>query len=121
MLRLAAPLVLAELGWMAMGVVDVMMVGRLPDSAVALGAVSVGTSVFYTIAVFGGSLMMALDTLVSQAWGAKRVDECHRWLWSALVLSIPVIPLMMLVIWAGSQSLEMPYHVTVRLPLCAMA
>ncbi len=88
-----------------MGVVDVMMVGRLPDSAAALGAVSVGTSVFYTIAIFGGSLMMALDTLVSQAWGAKRIDECHRWLWSALALSIPVIPLVMAAVWAGSLSL----------------
>ena len=28
MLRLAIPLVLAELGWMTMGVVDTMMVGR---------------------------------------------------------------------------------------------
>ena len=38
MLRLAAPLVTAELGWMGMGVVDTMMVGRV--SAEAMGAVS---------------------------------------------------------------------------------
>ena len=34
MLRIAIPLALAELGWMSMGVVDTIMVGRLPDSAV---------------------------------------------------------------------------------------
>ncbi len=105
-LRLAIPLVLAELGWMAMGVVDVVMVGRLPASAVALGSVSVGTSVFYTVAVFGGSLMMALDTLVSQAFGARRMDECHRWLWSALSLLVPLVPAVMGIIWLASLSLE---------------
>jgi Na+-driven multidrug efflux pump len=31
-LRLAIPLVLAELGWMSMAIVDTMMVGRLPIS-----------------------------------------------------------------------------------------
>ena len=40
MLRLAIPLVLAELGWMTMAIVDTMMVGRQANSAVAIGAVS---------------------------------------------------------------------------------
>jgi MATE family multidrug resistance protein len=43
---LAIPLVLAELGWMSMNIVDTMMVGRLPNSAVAMGAVSLGSAVF---------------------------------------------------------------------------
>ena len=38
MFELALPIVLAELGWMAMGVVDLMVVGRLPHSAQAIGA-----------------------------------------------------------------------------------
>ncbi|MCU1316485.1 MAG: putative efflux protein family, partial [Candidatus Acidoferrum typicum] len=45
-LRLAVPLVLAELGWMSMAIVDTMMVGRLPDSATAMGAVSLGSNIF---------------------------------------------------------------------------
>ena len=48
-LRLAVPLVLAELGWMAMGVVDTMFVGRV--GAEAIGAVGLGTMVFYGIAI----------------------------------------------------------------------
>ena len=36
MLRLAMPLVCAELGWMTMGIVDTMMVGRQTNSAVAI-------------------------------------------------------------------------------------
>src|ERR1700737_4985173 len=45
-LRLALPLVLTELGWMSMAIVDTMMVGRLPDSATAMGAVSLGSGIF---------------------------------------------------------------------------
>ena len=46
MLRLALPLVLAELGWMTMAIVDTMMVGRQANSAVAIGAVSLGQHTF---------------------------------------------------------------------------
>ena len=40
MVHLAMPLVFAELGWMTMGIVDTMMVGRQANSAVAIGAVT---------------------------------------------------------------------------------
>ncbi len=52
-LQLAIPLVLAELGWMSMAIVDTMMVGRLPNSAVAMGAVSLGSAIFIVLALFG--------------------------------------------------------------------
>lgn len=95
MFRLAAPLVLAEIGWMAMGVVDTMAVGRV--GAVAMGAVSVGAMIFYTIGVFGGGLLLGLDTLVSQAFGAGDREDCHRSLhngiWLALSLVLPVMGL----------------------------
>ncbi|HKD14125.1 MAG TPA: MATE family efflux transporter, partial [Candidatus Angelobacter sp.] len=74
MLRLALPLALAELSWVAMGLVDTMMVGRLPYSAVAIGAVSLGTIFFYTIGIVGSSIMLGLDTLVSQAYGAGKLE-----------------------------------------------
>ena len=64
MLRIAIPLAFAELGWMAMSVVDNIMVGRLPDSAVAIGSASIGSALFYSFAIFGIGLMSGLDTLV---------------------------------------------------------
>ena len=42
MFRLAVPVVLAEIGWMAMGIVDTLMVGPLGPEAI--GAVGVGSS-----------------------------------------------------------------------------
>jgi len=52
-LRLALPLILAEIGWMSMMIVDTMMVGRLPCSAEAIGAVSVASGLFVVFAFFG--------------------------------------------------------------------
>jgi MATE family multidrug resistance protein len=76
--RLALPLVLAELGWMSMAIVDTMMVGRLPNSATAMGAVSLGSNIFIVLGLFGGGLLLGLDTLVSQAFGAGLREDCHR-------------------------------------------
>lgn len=97
--RLALPAVLAELGWMAMGTVDTFMVGRV--SPAAIGAVGLGSVIFLLPAIFAIGLLLGLDTLVSQAFGARRLEECHRWLWQgtwlSLFLSLPLVA----VIWLG--------------------
>jgi len=98
MIRLAAPLVLAELGWMAMGVVDTMFVGRV--GAEAIGAVGLGTMVFYGIAICAAGLLLGLDTLVAQAFGAGNRPDCHRSLVSGIWLAGLMIPLVMGMIWA---------------------
>jgi MATE family multidrug resistance protein len=88
MLRLAVPVVLAELGWMAMGVVDTLMVGPLGPEAI--GAVGIGSSLFTSIVIFAMGLLLGLDTLVSQAFGGGRVEECHRWLLHGVAMSVIV-------------------------------
>ncbi len=98
-LRLAIPLVLAELGWMSMAVVDTMMVGRLPNSAVAMGAVSLGSAVFMVLALFGEGLLLGLDTLVAQAFGAGKREDCHRSLINGVYLSVALTPLLSAPIW----------------------
>jgi MATE family multidrug resistance protein len=98
-LRLAIPLVLAELGWMSMAVVDTMMVGRLPNSAVAISAVSLGGILVHTLAFFGGGLLVGLDTLVSQAFGAGQREDCHRSLVQGIYLSLALTPLLMAPVW----------------------
>ncbi len=86
MLRLAIPVVLAELGWMAMGVVDTIMVGPLGPEAIAAAGIS--NSLQIAFAIFGMGLLLGLDTLVSQAFGARRIDECNRWFWHGLALAL---------------------------------
>ena len=83
MFSLAVPVVLAELGWMTMGMVDTLMVG--PIGPEAIGAVGIGSSLFMAVCIFAMGLLLGLDTLVSQAFGAGRLDECHggwRTAWS---------------------------------------
>src|SRR6476469_888503 len=95
MLRLAAPLALTELGWLAMSFTDTVMVGRLPDSATAIGAVSLGSTLFYTIGIFGSGIMLGMDTLVAQAYGAGRLEDCHRTMWNAVYLACILSPILM--------------------------
>ncbi len=99
MLRLAWPVVAAELGWMSMGIVDTMMVGRV--SAEAIGAVSIGSVLFFSVAIFGMGLLLGLDTVVSQAFGASNLQECHLWLVHGAYLSLILSPLLTALIWLG--------------------
>jgi MATE family multidrug resistance protein len=92
------------LGWMGMGIVDTMMVGRV--SAQAIGAVSLGSVLFYAVAMFGSGLMLGLDTLVSRSYGARRLMDCHHSLVSAVYLSLPLAPLLMLLVWCWVPLLE---------------
>jgi len=92
--RLALPLVLAELGWMSMAIVDTVMVGHLPDSATAMGAISLGSNIFIVPALFGAGLLMGLDTLVPQAFGAGRREDCHRSLINSIYLSVVLTPIL---------------------------
>lgn len=100
MLGLAGPVVVAELGWMAMGVVDTIMVGPLGPSAI--GGVGLGSNLFMAVAVFGTGLLLGLDTLVSQAFGAARHADCRRWLVHGLVLAVVISLPMALVVWLAA-------------------
>ena len=99
MLALATPIVLAELGWMAMGIVDTMMVGRQANSAVAIGAVSLGSILYYVVAIFGTGLMLGLDTLVSRSYGAGDLEDAHRSLVNGVYISLVMAPLLMALVW----------------------
>src|ERR1700675_3927156 len=76
MARLAGPVVLAELGWMTMRRGDTIRGGH--GRPAAMGGVSIGGVLVYTVAVIGTGMMLGLDTLVSQSFGAGDVMDCHR-------------------------------------------
>jgi len=123
-LQLALPLVLAELGWMSMAIVDTVMVGHLPDSAASIGAVSISSNLFHVLAFCSEGLLIGLDTLVSQAFGAGRREDCHRSLLNAIYLSLAMTPLLVAPVWffrpllraigidAHVSSLAVPYMIS---------
>jgi multidrug resistance protein, MATE family len=105
MLRLAAPLVLAEISWVLMAIVDTMMVGRLPNGAEAIGAVSLGNSLFFVIGIFGSGMLLGLDAMVSQSFGAGRVEDCHRSLVSGIYFIVTMTPFLMTAMWFAAPML----------------
>lgn len=68
MLRLAVPVVVVQVGLVAMGTVDTMVVGRL--SSQALAAVALGNLYFFSLCAFGMGTLLAVDPVVAQAVGA---------------------------------------------------
>lgn len=96
-LRVALPLAGAELGWMSAAIVDTLMVGRLPNSAIAIGAVSLGCSLYYTAAIFANGCLLGLDTFVSRSSGAGDFDDARQSLVTGVLLACALTPLVMLV------------------------
>src|SRR5437660_3203261 len=90
MLSLAWPVVMAELGWMAMGIVDTMFVGRV--SAEAIGAVSLGTVLFYGVSITASGLLLGLDTLVARSFGANDKRDCRHSLIASAWLAFMLMP-----------------------------
>jgi MATE family, multidrug efflux pump len=76
MARIAAPVVVVQVGWMAMGVVDTLVVGRV--SADAMAAVALGNLLFLAISIFGMGVLMGLDPVIAQAIGAGEHSAVAR-------------------------------------------
>jgi MATE family multidrug resistance protein len=101
MLRLALPLVLAELGWMSMTVVDTMMVGHLPRPAITMSAVALGQILYNTLAMGVGGVLLGLDTYISQAHGAGDWTDANKWLLSGVVVAGLLSAVLMGMVWVG--------------------
>jgi len=97
-LRLALPLIFAEVGWMSMGIVDTVMVGRLPNSAVAIGATGLGQSLYHGVAIFTGGLLLGMDTFVAHAYGREDLDDARHSLVNGLFLAFALTPILMLAV-----------------------
>ncbi len=117
-LRLALPLVLAEIGWMSMAIVDTMMVGRLPDSARSIAAVSISSNTFHVLAFFGEGILIGLDTLVSQSFGAGRREDCYRSLLNGVYLTVLMTPILTAPVFFFRTFLQ---HIQVESPIVDLA
>ena len=97
LMKLAGPVILAEVGWMSMGLVDTVMVSPLGPAAIA--ATGMGSAVFTAIVIFGMGLMLGLDAFVSQAHGAGNRRECVLWLYQGVWLACCAAPIAMALAW----------------------
>ncbi len=103
MVSLAWPVILAEMAWILMGIVDTIVVGPLGPAAI--GAVGTGSSIFFALMVLGMGTTYALDTFVAQSFGAGRIGDCHRWLFAGLQLAAVMAVILVAIGYVGIAAL----------------
>jgi len=90
--KLAGPLALTQLGQIAMMTIDLVLIGRLGNSAVAAAALAHG--IFFAAFTFGLGLVTAVAPLAAQAYGARKPRLVRRalrvGLWTAVFVGIPL-------------------------------
>ncbi|ALU87943.1 MATE family efflux transporter [Herbaspirillum rubrisubalbicans] len=88
--RLAWPLLIGQLAIIANGVIDTVMVSRF--SALDLGALALGVSIYISVFVGLSGVLQALQPTIGQLFGAGRLDEIgnevKQGMWLAVLLSI---------------------------------
>lgn len=93
LIRIAWPVLVAQLAVMANGVVDTVMAGRL--SAVDLAAIGIGASIYVTVFVTTMGVLLALTPTVAHLYGAGRHAEIgaevRQSLWVAVALAAVAI------------------------------
>ncbi len=104
-IKLSLPISLGQVGHIAMGVVDSLMVGKL--GAVPLAAASLVNGLFFLILVLGIGMSMALSPLVAMSIGANRSKECGKTLNNSLIVNIVFAIILMGLTFAVS--LLLPY------------
>jgi MATE family multidrug resistance protein len=92
LMRVAGPIVVSQLGGIAMNTTDTIMVG--PLGAQALAGAGLGNAIFMSMLMVCTGTLLGMSPLVSQAFGAGDQRECRRvlvqGLWLAALLAIPM-------------------------------
>lgn len=100
---LAGPLILTNVGNMAVSLVDVAVVGRLGE--VAIAAAGLGNAIFFTTSLFGVGLLLGLDPLLAQAIGAGESKRAAHGFIAGLILALAVaVPLGAIILSAAEWS-----------------
>ncbi|MGF6601679.1 MATE family multidrug resistance protein [Paraburkholderia sp. GAS448] len=84
--RLAAPLAIAQLSQMAMGVTDTILLGSLGPDALAAGGL--GANLFFVVVTLLQGVLTSVSVSVAHARGAQAEDRVPHIYWTGLVLSI---------------------------------
>ena len=104
-LKLAAPMALTQLGQIVMMTIDLALIGRLGDEAIAAAALA--NTVYFVSFTLGLGVVSAVAPLAAQAFGARDPHRVRRslrvGLWAALLISLP----MMIFPFYGEQILRM--------------
>jgi len=103
-LTLSLPMIVGQIGQLAMSVADNVMVGRV--GADALAAAAIGNGLFTIIMVTGIGISMAMTPLTAIAMGAGRDKDCGVILRQGLILNMVTGIILCLATILGAQSIR---------------
>ncbi len=96
--RLAAPMVMSNLAYTLLGVLDTMFLGRV--STAAVGSIGVASTLFLAFALlFRGTIYGTLP-YVARMYGGRRPREAGKYLQHFAFLALLISPLVALLPWA---------------------
>jgi MATE family multidrug resistance protein len=112
--KLALPIAIAQAGQSLMSFVDTAVVSRVGTQALA--AVGLSTAVFFAVSSLAMGLMMGMDPLISQAFGAGNARRARALLWqgsylaliAGTVLAVPLVVVPRLLPAFGVDFAELP-------------
>lgn len=91
LVKLAAPLVVAQLAQNTLSFVDTLMVGRLGNDSLA--GIALGGTVFHLVLIVLSGVIFGVNPVVSQAIGAgqreQAIDALRQGLWIGALLFLP--------------------------------
>ena len=112
---LAWPVIIGQLGHIAMAVVDNVMVGQL--GAEDLAAVALANTLFVLVMVIGLGVTFALSPLVSMALGSKDRETCgslfSHGFWINMVVAVVLFGVLLILFWSISY-LDQPVEVVLK-------
>lgn len=112
---LAYPVVIGQLGFIMMGVVDSVMVGEI--GAVPLAGASLGNSFFFLIFIIGMGVAMSVTPLVAILVGAERFSECGIYFRQSLIVNMSLGFILMVIVFFCSDLFEFfnqPHEVAIQ-------
>ncbi|MGL4679806.1 MAG: MATE family efflux transporter, partial [Plesiomonas shigelloides] len=93
LLKLAIPVLIAQVAQTSMGFIDTVMAGKV--SAADMAAVAVASSIWLPALLFGHGLLMALTPVIAQLNGSGRRDrighKVRQGFWLSWIISIPIM------------------------------
>lgn len=92
LIRIAAPILVAQIAQSSMGMIDAIMAGRV--SAADMAAISIGASIWFPLVLFGHGLLLALPPTIAYLNGSgqrKRIaHQVRQGIWVVFMISIPL-------------------------------
>ncbi len=97
LLKIALPLILAQIAQLSMSFIDTVMIGRLGGSELA--GIALGSTLFHFTLTFCSGIMLSLAPIVSQAKGAGRFQEGIVSVRHGLLLALGLAVVAVVIFW----------------------